>query len=171
MAIFKKIVVVETHYSASLLQHPTPKNYISKISNDKIRIIGPWLKNPDMFEFVEWKNQIFVVLKTNWDDFIFLSGKINIRSPGICIGKIVNGELIPSHDLAQSTIISEIIQSVDLMEGDAIRYLRRDEIKLVNSELKGWTVVKFEGQNLGWIKILDHRINNYYPKEYRILKT
>jgi len=30
--------------------------------------------------------------------------------------------------------------------------------------------VQYGGLNLGWIKVLPGRINNYYPKEWRILR-
>jgi NOL1/NOP2/fmu family ribosome biogenesis protein len=36
---------------------------------------------------------------------------------------------------------------------------------------KGWVIAHYKGFNLGWIKVLDNRVNNYYPKEWRILKT
>ena len=32
----------------------------------------------------------------------------------------------------------------------------------------GWLLVRYQGVNLGWIKALPNRINNYYPKELRI---
>jgi NOL1/NOP2/fmu family ribosome biogenesis protein len=35
---------------------------------------------------------------------------------------------------------------------------------------KGWTVATYEGFALGWINALASRINNYYPKELRIIK-
>jgi NOL1/NOP2/fmu family ribosome biogenesis protein len=34
----------------------------------------------------------------------------------------------------------------------------------------GWHLVCFEGMPLGWVNKLAGRINNYYPKELRILK-
>jgi NOL1/NOP2/fmu family ribosome biogenesis protein len=35
---------------------------------------------------------------------------------------------------------------------------------------KGWNLMRFGGQPIGWAKILPNRINNYYPAEWRILK-
>ena len=28
----------------------------------------------------------------------------------------------------------------------------------------------YKGYNLGWVKVLTNRINNYYPQSFRILK-
>ncbi|MBK6995726.1 MAG: hypothetical protein IPH31_12640 [Lewinellaceae bacterium] len=32
----------------------------------------------------------------------------------------------------------------------------------------GWTLARYEGLNLGWVKILPNRLNNYLPQERRI---
>ncbi|MBL7733585.1 MAG: hypothetical protein JNM88_20615, partial [Chitinophagaceae bacterium] len=34
----------------------------------------------------------------------------------------------------------------------------------------GWQTVSYNGHPLGWVNKLPNRINNYYPKELRILK-
>jgi NOL1/NOP2/fmu family ribosome biogenesis protein len=34
----------------------------------------------------------------------------------------------------------------------------------------GWGLVSYKNFSLGWINVLPNRINNYYPKELRILK-
>jgi NOL1/NOP2/fmu family ribosome biogenesis protein len=36
---------------------------------------------------------------------------------------------------------------------------------------KGWSLMNYEGQALGWAKLLANRINNYYPKEIRIFSS
>ncbi len=142
----------------------------NKLSKKEIEIISPWLKKTDDFIFFHWKNEVYAILKSCYSDFLFLSEKLNLKSAGICIGKILNNELIPSHDLAMSTIISEKIQSVELNYETAIVFLKKQEMR-INTDLKGWTLVKFQNNNLGWVKILDRRINNYFPKNSRILKT
>jgi NOL1/NOP2/fmu family ribosome biogenesis protein len=35
---------------------------------------------------------------------------------------------------------------------------------------KGWALATYKNTNLGWLKVLQNRINNYYPVEWRILK-
>jgi NOL1/NOP2/fmu family ribosome biogenesis protein len=45
--------------------------------------------------------------------------------------------------------------------------LKKETIEVKNTEL-GWILARFEGHNLGWLKVLKNRSNNYYPKEWRI---
>jgi len=61
------------------------------------------------------------------------------------------------------------LPGIELTKEDAIRYLQKKDFP-VHTKEQGWNLIKFEGHNLGWVKVLSNRINNYYPKELRILK-
>jgi NOL1/NOP2/fmu family ribosome biogenesis protein len=78
-------------------------------------------------------------------------------------------KLIPDHALALSNLLAEHIPKTELAYDEAIRYLQRTDIN-VDTVQKGWQLVHYQGHNLGWINALPNRINNYYPKELRILK-
>jgi NOL1/NOP2/fmu family ribosome biogenesis protein len=56
-----------------------------------------------------------------------------------------------------------------LSRDQALAYLRKDELA-ADPAFRGWTLVEYGGLNLGWIKALPGRVNNYYPKEWRILR-
>jgi NOL1/NOP2/fmu family ribosome biogenesis protein len=62
------------------------------------------------------------------------------------------------------------VLQTELNYNQAIQYLRRENIDL-NITDKGWSLMTFEGHPLGWAKLLPNRINNYYPKELRILAS
>jgi len=98
-----------------------------------------------------------------------LQSALYLKRAGITTGKLAGQDLIPDHALAVSTIVNKSIPYFALNRQEAIQYLRRDEIK-INTMYKGWMLVKYEGYNLGWIKALINRFNNYYPKEWRIMK-
>nr|WP_240348264.1 hypothetical protein [Longitalea arenae] len=102
-------------------------------------------------------------------DLLTVVEHIYVRRAGIALGKIAGNDLLPDHALALSTIISPSIVAVTLKKDQAIQYLRREEIS-VSALHKGWTLVQYEHYNVGWIKVLANRINNYYPQEWRILK-
>jgi len=56
----------------------------------------------------------------------------------------------------------------EVAEETALDYLRRLDIK-IESQKKGWAVICFCGIALGLVKFLPNRVNNYYPKDWRIL--
>jgi len=99
---------------------------------------------------------------------LILQSALYIKKAGVKLGTVIRDELIPSHELAVSTIISDDINSVEPDKENALQYLRRAEIKLDESR-KGWVLLRFRQTPLGWVKILAGRLNNYYPKDWRIL--
>jgi NOL1/NOP2/fmu family ribosome biogenesis protein len=66
------------------------------------------------------------------------------------------------------TKIKKEINSTELTINEAILYLKKENITLNNSP-KGWLLVQFQQRNLGWVKNMGNRVNNYYPSNYRIL--
>jgi NOL1/NOP2/fmu family ribosome biogenesis protein len=91
-----------------------------------------------------------------------------IRKAGTLVGSIIRDEWIPDHDMAMNPQIKMDMPQILLNKSDALQYLRRNIFE-IDTQLKGWVLVQFEGINLGWIKLLPGRINNYYPKDWRIL--
>lgn len=128
-----------------------------------------FLQTPDNFTEVVKNDLIFAIPKSIYEDFVFLEKQLYIRNAGICMGTMKGKDFLPSHDLALSHEIKTDVLSVDLTYEEAITYLRGDLPK-INSDNRGWTLVKYDGMNLGWVKLLENRLNNYYPKEFRILK-
>jgi NOL1/NOP2/fmu family ribosome biogenesis protein len=92
-----------------------------------------------------------------------------VQYAGVAIGEVMHGKLVPEHALALSNMLSPEIPTVAVDYETAIRYLQRNDTAIENSQ-KGWQTVSYNGHNIGWINALANRINNYYPKEWRILK-
>jgi NOL1/NOP2/sun family putative RNA methylase len=139
-----------------------------KLSAKEIEVIKPYLKNADEFFFIKLKEEIIALPLYFEDDLSNVQSALYIKKAGIKIGTIIRDELIPNHELAVSNIISTKARSVEVDEQTALQYLRRAEVKL-DTVMKGWALLTFRQIAIGWVKILPGRINNYYPKEWRIL--
>jgi NOL1/NOP2/fmu family ribosome biogenesis protein len=141
---------------------------IEKVSAKEKSIIAPWLKNGD-HELIKDNNSFFSLPSNLVNEYSLLNVVLNVQYKGTCIGQIMKDRLVPEHSLALSTIISEEISFNELSYEQGIKYLQRQDVNL-NTPGKGWQLVRYEGYNLGLINVLPNRINNYYPKELRILK-
>lgn len=139
------------------------RNYQSSIINHQFLVAAD--------NFVEHKKNdfLFAIPKSIYDDFVFLEKQLYIRHAGIFLGTVKGKDFLPSHDLALSNFCKRDLPSVDLNEEEAILFLRSEAPKL-KTDLRGWCLATYTGVNLGWMKVLDNRINNYFPKELRILK-
>ncbi len=85
------------------------------------------------------------------------------------IGAFKGKDFFPSHELSLSSLINATIETLILNKLQAIQYLKKQEMQLHVAN-KGWALANYAGCNLGWMKVLPNRINNYYPAAWRILK-
>jgi len=147
--------------------------YLRKIKPEKFSVKEMEILNKNVntesLAFLRHEEIIYTVPEKILADINFLSSKLRVVNCGTRIGEIIKDKLVPDHALALSNIISDKISRLELDHEQAIQYLKKKELKL-QTEKKGWTLVMYQGHNLGWINILPNRINNYYPKELRILK-
>lgn len=99
----------------------------------------------------------------------FLLDKLKVIYSGTKLGELMRDKLIPDHALAMNPALLGNIQPADLDYDDAIAFLQRKEISHLPAT-KGWQLATYKEHVLGWMNVLPNRINNYYPKELRILK-
>ena len=75
---------------------------------------------------------------------------------------------IPDHSLAMSHFLNrEKINTLELSLNEALEYLRRNSVRHTNPQ-KGFAMVTYKSIPLGWVNILNERINNLYPANWRI---
>ena len=139
-----------------------------KLPKKQIDSVSTWLKQPDKFEyFIKPNGQIFIVLKTHLNAISWVDKALKRKSTGLEIGEFKGQDFIPSHDLALSIEISPNTEGVSLSKSQALHYLKKENIDLENAP-QGWVLAQYEGLNLGWMKVMKNRINNYLPKDFRI---
>jgi NOL1/NOP2/sun family putative RNA methylase len=163
IAAFRKLKVESEEWKVG-----RQKSKSEKLSIKESEIVKPYLKTPDDFFFIKQNEDVIALPKTFEDDLIAVQNSLYIKKAGVRLGSVIRNELIPDHELAVSTIINKNIVSIKVDEATALQYLRRQDIA-VDANEKGWALIKYGELPLGWIKILPNRINNYYPKEWRIL--
>lgn len=151
--------------------HSTAKELKSRFkilpSKDE-NLIRPYLNLPETVTFVEWQDEVLALPANSLHDIALLQSALYIKKAGFKIGALKHGELIPHHELALSSNLSTSTASMEVDLSTALEYLRKRDV-IIDVNRKGWMVLKFNGIALGWIKNLGSRINNYYPKEWRIL--
>lgn len=86
--------------------------------------------------------------------------------PALELGRLKGRHFAPAAALALSTHLAGVPSiTVDL---DTARALLRGQIPPLATSEKGLLLVRYRGLGLLWVKALGHRINNYYPKAWRI---
>lgn len=131
----------------------------------------PWLRKDAAVQLWKTGSLFFAFpMKLEKELLTIVSTDVYIRKAGVAVGSIAGNDFIPEHALALSDLLNPEVVAISLKKEEALQYLRKEEVKITSSH-KGWAIVQYQGINLGWIKVLANRINNYYPREWRILKS
>lgn len=160
----------------SVLKKTSP-SYSSSTTRDKNKSKEPksssdtqlksFLKHPEFFTLMQFNEMTLALPVHTYSVLQQIGNKLHIKSAGVTMGTTKGKDFIPAHELALSIDLNTDNNRIELTIEDALIYLKCDTIK-VNSADKGWAVVTYQNQALGWIKILQGRVNNYFPKELRI---
>jgi len=135
----------------------------------ELELIKPYIKDASAYYFFKVNDDWLAINQQHKDSLNLLQQYLYIKKSGVRIGKLAGRDLIPDHDLALSIIVNkDTVKQTELTYDQAILYLRRENLNIDEAK-KGWSLMNFEGQPLGWAKLLPNRVNNYYPKELRIL--
>ncbi len=139
------------------------------LKGKSLELLYPWLEEPAAFRYFQLQENAVAVLP----ELAALAqqlGGIYIRRAGLLLGKSTGKELVPDHALALSQHRNRRLPLLELDRPTALRYLRKEDIH-PDAPARGWWLAAYAGQSLGWLKNIGNRSNNYYPREWRILKA
>lgn len=126
------------------------------------------LKDPERWSVISEDNYFTGYDKNRLNDFLFLKKQLRCMHSGILMGETKGKDFIPSANIALSKILDkETVEKVEVDYRTAISFLRKEAITLPDS-LRGYVLITYKGQALGWVKNLGNRTNNLYPQEWRI---
>lgn len=162
IACFQKEAGKENSFKIKSNSRPTTLNA------DERKEIANWINSPeDLFIYKDKFDNVRAILNTQLHSHKIVQNSLQRYIPGTWLGTFKKKNFVPSAELALSQLLKEEIASIEVDRITALKFLKK-EIPPFEKILEGWAVIKYEGQHLGWIKGIKNRINNYYPKEWRI---
>ena len=143
---------------------------MNRVPQKKIDVFKEWLQEPANFEYFEKPDgQIVAIPTVLISNYAVVFRALQKRSSGLEIGQFKGNDFIPSHDLALSTAIAKDLPAIELPKDEALKFLKRENLTIEFSDQpKGWLLAQYQGLNLGFMKVIGDRVNNYLPKEWRI---
>lgn len=144
---------------------------ILKSSKNPLNLLGEkWLNDNFTFPFKmdirRFSNTLCLIQSKHGALIELLNRELFVIYQGLDLATEVGKDIIPEHPILMQTIAKYREPIVELNLKDALLFLAKQSIN-VNSP-KGWVPVCYLGQELGWIKQLGSRSNNYYPKEWKL---
>lgn len=125
--------------------------------------IGP----KSFHKIFRFQNEFKLVNASLFDFMNSYGTNIYFKKTGTTLGELKHQDLIPHHEFALSIYLNKSVNRIELSKEQAISFLKKENVNVKAG--KGIGLMTYKDQGLGWVKVLDNRINNYLPKEFRIL--
>lgn len=144
------------------------KNIFQKASKKIQDHLNPWVLNPDENVFLMWRESILAIPAQKLTDVEFIVQNLHIVSAGTTLAEVKHEKFIPDHALAMSALLNRNqFNSLELTKEQALQFLRKEALQFSGVK-KGHTLMTYENIPLGWANVLDNRMNNLYPSNWRI---
>lgn len=126
-----------------------------------------WTTLPDP-KYFTWNEVVYAIPGSIRKETEMLLDHLKFVQAGTALATLKHDKLIPEHAAALSVNLNkDHFLQLDINEQDALRYLRKEAVEISGAK-KGYTLITYKGLPLGWANVLDNRMNNLYPKEWRI---
>jgi NOL1/NOP2/sun family putative RNA methylase len=138
---------------------------------DEIKLISSLITSPEEYNYIKHNDTIKAFPKHHTDNILKLYSNLYVLYAGCELAEVKNKKYKPLHSLALSTILNtSSVETKDIDLETALKFLRKEDFNIEGPE--GWILFTYKDTPIGWGKKLKNRINNYYPKEWRIrMKT
>lgn len=118
--------------------------------------------------YFTWNDVVYAIPGSIKKETEILLDHLKFVQAGTALATIKHDKLIPEHSAALAIHLNKAnFQQFDVSEQDARRFLRKETVETQGAP-KGYTLITYKGMPLGWANVLDNRMNNLYPKEWRI---
>lgn len=162
-AFRKKEGEAKKHASPTVFRNikPLPKSLIPEVAD--------WLVPQAEARFFQTPSGEVLAMPVSLEsEYLLLDKFLKTKWFGTNIGEFKGKDFVPSHALALSQWASPNLPTVDLNRDQALLFLKKETFDPPSGAPQGWALARFAGLNLGWLKILPNRLNNYLPQERRI---
>lgn len=142
------------------------KTVFTKVPNAALRF-QEWLSNNEI-KLTQFREFLLALPSEQEEAIAFVCSHLKTVSAGTTLGTFKHEKLIPDHALAMSTVLNKKnFPQVQVSYEEAIAFLRKD-VFWQEGLTKGFSLIQYGDFTLGWANVLDNRLNNLYPAEWRI---
>jgi 16S rRNA C967 or C1407 C5-methylase (RsmB/RsmF family)/NOL1/NOP2/fmu family ribosome biogenesis protein len=138
--------------------------HVNRVSSDVFS--GP-LYLQSTYPLLKVADSLWCLPEIYMEHWLEIVSAFHIVASGCPYGTIKGKEVQPAAELALSILLNQDFPAIRLPEAEALRFLRGETLA-VDAQRKGWHLLCFDGLGLGWGKAVNGRLNNNYPKAWRI---
>jgi len=162
-------VLRKTAHGAEHRQYKTKYSLLEKPKPKELAAVLPYLKDKDNKVVMKFKDEFKLLNPLLLDLFNRLGKDLYFKKLGTAMGELKHSDFLPDHELALSIYLGDKLNRCELSKLQALAFLKKENFEI--EAPKGLCLMTYKSFGLGWVKVLDKRINNYLPKDYRILSS
>jgi NOL1/NOP2/fmu family ribosome biogenesis protein len=148
-------------------RHPKSKNGLAAVSKHEQAMLNETLLKLPL-ALLKFGDNILAWPESLVPSLEAVRSCLRIVHAGVKVGEIVRDTFNPAHELALSPVCNRSeFPCKEVTLEQAISFLKKEDVLIPFSE-KGWNLVRYNGQPIGWAKNIGSRYNNNYPREWRI---
>jgi 16S rRNA C967 or C1407 C5-methylase (RsmB/RsmF family)/NOL1/NOP2/fmu family ribosome biogenesis protein len=141
---------------------------LTKIDKNETAVITQWVRTSNL-SFLKDKTGTIHAFPDEFEkDAYYLEAYLRLIYCGVTVGDVNKNILIPNHSLALSKILIQDFPTISL-DLESARFYLKKTLPCIESRTRSWMLASYQNNNIGFLKNLGNRINNYLPNEYRIL--
>lgn len=137
---------------------------------DILKVVQPWVLSPESYYWLVNEESVRA-LPLSIATFYFWAQKhgLKLLEAGILVATLKGTDPMPNHHLAMSAAFNvTAFPQQEVSYAQAVAYLRKETITLPSDVPKGYVILMYRNQPIGFVKNLGNRANNLYPQEWRI---
>lgn len=128
------------------------------------------LKDADHFDFSVVNDEV-VAVPADMAPIMPAFADLNVMHMGVNVGAIKGKNCVPSHALALSSALNpDAFPTCEVDYLAAMAFLRGEALSLPQAP-RGYVLLTYHSQPIGFVNNLGNRANNLYPKAWRVLST
>lgn len=124
------------------------------------------VETPDNFQWFLHKNLFNFTNQNTLNKLLSLEKFLTVKQAGTSVGELKGSDVLLDHAAAVSIYRNGNLPNINLEKEDALKFLKGESLNIAAP--KGWLAVLFEGICIGWVKSTASRLNNHYPKHWKI---
>jgi 16S rRNA C967 or C1407 C5-methylase (RsmB/RsmF family)/NOL1/NOP2/fmu family ribosome biogenesis protein len=127
-----------------------------------------WLKNEEHWDIIRHADLLKAFPKARLAEVELLYKNMRVVLGGVELAEIKKKDLKPTHQLAMfRDLNAQAFATYEVSYEEALKFLQKEDFQLPDAPQQ-WLLLTFRHLPLGWVKPLKNRVNNHYPKEWRI---